>query len=153
MGGDSYDCRCSTRRTNCHDNGNGSATCDEETVCDTCYTPKKCDTCEKRACDTCYDTCPVYDDWCTAQSYEWPIVNTKTNTGSDLRPAWPGLTAGVLQRLERSESYAVKLANSDDVWTYHPSNEGEYVRFAGHEGNLRISYTRAGTVSILGPAE
>jgi hypothetical protein len=150
IGGEPEKCKCKTKRT-CIDNGNGSATCDEEESCETCYTKKTCDKCPKEVCETCYEKCPVFDDWCTAKSHEWPVINTKTTSGSDLHPVWAGLVAvGNLQRIERTESYAIKLANGDRFWPYSPSSENEYIRLVGSKDGLRISYTNAGTVSILG---
>ncbi len=147
-GGDSYDCRC-TERESCRDNGNGSATCTTTRSCDTCYTPKSCDTCYQEKCDTCYDQCPVYDDWCTYQYYDWPEIQHAEEHGSGIDVKWPGLQVrGTDQRLDRAEEYRVQFTDGEHHWTLKPVTYNEYKLYPVGTRH-RVEYSRAGQFQVL----
>jgi len=65
-----HDCRCSTT---CRDNRNGYSACSE--TCSTCY-----DSCYRIEHDTCYHQCPVNDEWCSYNYYEWSTIHTETRS-------------------------------------------------------------------------
>ncbi len=143
-GGDSYSCNCHPEE-HCSPNGNGSATCTTTESCSTCTTPRTCSSCSREECDTCYDQCPVYDDWCTGQFYEWVEIDHMEFQGHDLNPQWPGLRpVGDLQRLDRSEDFSTVFADGGDRrWTFHPESERAF-RLYPPGARYRVEYNRAG---------
>lgn len=114
----SYDCnptQCNCRQS-CSDLGNGYSSCQES--CSTCYS-----TCSRTEYDTCYDQCPVYDDWCTYRYYEWVFQDREVTQGNDHAVRWgTRLTANasIPQRILQSEEYNVVFSQADDTWTYRP---------------------------------
>lgn len=143
-GGDSYTCNCHSSES-CTSNGNGSADCTTTEECDTCTTPRSCSSCDREECDTCYDQCPVYDDWCTGQFYEWVEIDHAEFQAHDLNPRWPGLQShGPLQRVDQSEEYSTVFSAGDDRhWTFHPSSENEF-RAYPLRARYRVEYNHAG---------
>lgn len=118
----SVSCRCHDVRTgescseHCSSSGNGFSECEE--VCTPEY-EEECDSCTEY--DTCYDQCPTYDDWCTFQYYEWPVIRTESTQGTDLATlAWPALNvdphASSPQRIDRQETYTVVFRNDHGTW-------------------------------------
>ncbi len=147
----SYDCNCSSYECNCResckDNGNGFSTCTD--VCSTC---QKCSTCSKTEYDTCYDSCPVYKDWCKYDYYEWPIIKTMNTAGSKHDEHWPELEAfGPDQRINRTEKYEVEFLNEKKTTrSYHPSNLTDFARFQDG-ASWRIKVNRLHIVAPLNP--
>jgi hypothetical protein len=141
----SYECSC---RTTCSSNKNGFSTCTER--CSTC---SKCQTCSRTEYDTCYDSCPVYRDYCSYDYYKWDEINHETTQGSwDQKPAWGTLQATTsTQRLQKSESYTVKMKLSDiTVETYHPSSMSDYLKYTyGQYWNIRVN--KVGHIWVDGP--
>ena len=121
----SYDCNC---RTTCTDNKNGFSSCSES--CSTC---QRCSTCNRTEYDTCYDSCPVYKDYCTYDYYEWPIIQTLKTSGFEHNEHWPELAAnGVDQRLDQTEFYEVTFIEAKtgkENWTYRPKTLVEFKTF------------------------
>lgn len=112
-GGETYKCNC---RPDCRSNKNGSATCTEK--CDTCTKPRKCQTCTRTEYDTCYEKCPVFDDYCSYKYYTWSALKRDKREGTDHAPVWPGLTTtSNTQRIQRSERYSVQFDGGDRNWT------------------------------------
>ena len=50
---------------------------------------------------------PVYADNCTFDTWEWHSAGELTVSGGEDPPRWPDLMPGPLDRLVRSETYAV----------------------------------------------
>lgn len=147
-GGDSYSCNC---RDVCTDNGNGFASCHQE--CDTCTTPRTCQTCYNRECDTCYNQCPVYEDWCSYDYHEWPVVQRDSTSGNDLEVSPPSLRAhGPDQRLDVNERYEVRFTDGEDNWTLRPDARNEFTRYPP-DARWRIKVNRAGQVWPLRPLQ
>jgi hypothetical protein len=152
-GGDSYECNCQRScSTSCSPNGNGSASCSEScsNSCSTCTTPRVCQTCSRTECDTCYDQCPVFVDWCQYHYYQWDTLQHLRNEGWGHGAVWPDLTAsGPLQRLNDNEEYAVRFndLHSERTWrrTY-PFTRYEGFNIGQH---WDVEWTRAGGFTIL----
>lgn len=144
-GGDSYSCNCSR---SCSSNDNGTATC--STSCSTCYTPKSCSTCSRTEYDTCYDQCPIHENWCTYQYYRWDAIQQKTVGGTDQKLFWPGLQSiGDLQRLVRHQKFSVVFheVDGDRQWKTEP-DESTYLQY-GKDAAYQAEWTRAGSFKIL----
>jgi hypothetical protein len=148
---ESYQCNCrscncsESCRESCTDNGNGTESCSESCTqtCDEC-----CDTCTREVCRTCYDQCPVYDDWCSYDWYDWPVVNHATTSGADLNVYAPALQArGSDQRLIETTRFDVRFTADEDEWSYRPSNVADFRRFS--PARWRIKVNRAGQVQPL----
>lgn len=153
-----YDCNPHSVPCNCHEvsagescsehcssSGNGFSECEE--VCTPEYV-EQCDSCTEY--DTCYEQCPTYDDWCSYQYYEWPIIRTESTHGTDLATlAWPALDVDPNpsnpQRLDRQETYTVVFRNDHGTWEiqttlvdfrrYH--TDDTWVIEVNHAGNAR----------------
>jgi ribosomal protein L32 len=134
-----HDCNC---RNVCTDNGNGYSTCNQE--CSTCY-----DSCDKTVYDTCYDQCPVYDQWCEYDYYAWPTILEKTTSGSDHNVRWPDMpTPKKLQRIKSKEKYKVVFSGEDDSWDIAPGNVEEF-KIYKQGARWKIKVNRAGKVEPL----
>lgn len=135
----SRQCNCRTIaptcRTTCTDNGNGFSTCSEScsgggTTCDTCREP--CGSHEE--CSTCYDQCPVYDEWCEFDYYTWPTIDTERTQGHDHNMYEPDLEVQenppAPQRIVREHTYQVTFENDEgEEWEYEPEGVGDFNRF------------------------
>lgn len=155
-GGSSYSCNCRRScRTSCSSNRNGSASCSESCSesCSTCTTPRRCSTCSRRRCDTCYDQCPVYEDWCRYRYHQWDRMAQQRTAGEGRECAWPALEAhGPLQRIQADERYTVRFddTGSPRTWT----RDYDYARYEGFEvgQRWRVGWTRAGGFTLRGRA-
>ena len=156
-GGTSYSCNC--RRscsTRCSSNRNGAATCSEScsTSCATCTTPRVCSTCSRTECDTCYDQCPVYEDWCRYRYHQWDELRRLRTAGEGTVCVWPALDATTpLQRLHSEEHYTVRFddTRSDRRWVRTYDDYARYARFETGQ-RWRIEWTRAGGFNLKGRA-
>lgn len=136
-----HDCNCTNQCTN---QNNGYSRC--ERVCSTCY-----DTCYRTEHDTCYHQCPVYEDWCSYDYYEWPVIKQKGSNGDDHKVWWPEMKmTGPHQRIDKHESYEVHFAKGNDHWEYTPQSLGDFKRFI-QKTPWRIKVNRAGMVWPLNP--
>lgn len=152
-GGDSYSCNCSRScSTSCTSQRNGSARCREtcRRTCDTCRTPRRCSTCYRTECSTCFDQCPTWAQWCSYRYHRWDVMNRGYTQGDDHAARWPGLQAnGERERLERTETYRVDFADtaSHRTWQITP-DFARYETF--HVGErYRVEWTRAGSFTVL----
>lgn len=129
-----HDCSC---HTSCRSSGNGYSQCHE--ICSTCY-----DTCSRTEYDTCWDQCPVYDDWCSYDYYEWSTLDTETTSGSDHNVRWGSrFTAdeSIPQRILRTEHYTVLFGYEEDQWTYTASSLTDFLRFnSGSSWDVETNY-------------
>lgn len=135
----SEECNC---RETCSDNGNGYATC--TTTCSTCS--HACGSHEE--CDTCYEQCPVYDDWCSYSYYTWPTIDREVTSGRDHTPYYGDrlqAVPGANQRLAHSQIFEVHFADGDDHWDYTPETLEDYVRF-DPQADWLIEVNRVGNV-------
>jgi hypothetical protein len=147
----SYECNCSSSpcncSTKCSDNGNGFSTCSES--CSTC---RSCSTCSRTEYDTCYDSCPVYKDWCSYDYYEWPVIQTLNTAGATHDERWPVLEAvGADQRLDRVEVYDVSFVDVKDpkeTWSYKPTGLTEFQKFDTNQ-TWRLKVNRLRIVAPL----
>lgn len=155
-GGDSYSCRChESCRTSCSSNRNGSATCSEScsTSCDTCYTPRRCDTCSRTVCDTCYDQCPTIVNWCNYRYHQWDTLDQHALDRHDNQPVWPSppfVAQHSLQRVDREESYNVQFVDDEDVtrrWDRGYTAE-QFVMFQMNQ-RWHVRYTHAGSFELV----
>ncbi|MBN1219474.1 MAG: zinc ribbon domain-containing protein [Anaerolineae bacterium] len=70
----------------------------------------------------------VFADWCKYTVDEWRQVDEVSQSGNDLNPHWPPVSAlNQNQREgERSEDYEVIFNAEDGQYTYHPDSEAEF---------------------------
>ena len=153
-GGDSYSCNCSPScSTSCTSQRNGSARCRRtcRRVCDTCRTPRRCSTCYRTVCSTCWDQCPTMEQWCRYRYHQWDVVNQGHTQGDGHTARWPDLQAnGDRERLERTETYRVNFADTASTRTWQVVPDfGRYETFNVGE-RYRVEWTRAGGFSVLG---
>lgn len=145
----SEDCNCrESCSTSCSDNGNGYSTCNE-----TCS--EICSTCEVACgshteCDTCYEQCTVYDEWCEYEYYTWITLTTQWTQGHCHNPFEPDLqiqdNPPSPQRIIREHQYLVTFKNDEgDTWEYAPENLTEFNHYAIDEHWL-IEVTHVGGV-------
>lgn len=138
----SYDCRphdCACH-THCVDLNNGYSRCEES--CSTCY-----DTCTRTEYDTCYDQCPVYDDWCTYNYHTWDKIDEEITSGSS-DPYWGSRLSAdhsIPQRIMSTERYVVVFSDDDDDWSYSPENLREFSSFSKND-RWRVDVNYAGMV-------
>jgi hypothetical protein len=132
-----YECNC---HESCTDLDNGFSSC--TTSCSTCY-----QTCERTEYDTCYDQCDVYEDWCSYDYYEWPVIATKKTHGDTHEVYWPDLEADTTlnQRLQKRQAYQVVFNGTEEQWTLKPSSLGEFKLYTPGDRWL-IDYNRAGMI-------
>lgn len=126
---ESYKCNCKTVEYGCHDvcvdQKNGFSKCHEA-----CSEREECSTCSRTVYDTCHEQCPVYDDWCSYDYYEWKHVTTQVTAGTSHDEHWGTLKAdGPTQRVDPSEKYTVSFVRDPDSWTYSPRSLGDFKRF------------------------
>lgn len=151
-GGDTYSCRCrNVCRRSCSSNRNGSARCSEtcRESCSTCTHPRRCSTCTRTVCDTCYDTCPVFEQWCSYRYHRWDEIVRRRLDGRGQTCAWPDVQAhGELQRVESSERYDVRFDDTESRRTWARTYDyGTYSRF--DEGQRwRTEWTHAGGFTL-----
>ena len=157
--GRSYDCRCHQECSNSTtSNRNGSATvsrsCDN--VCDTCTEPEVCDRCPRHTCDTCYDSCPVYEDWCRYHYRTWDRTWEGRLDGWSHEARWPEVPEGAVAGIAGDPShvvaeaeYAVRFEDTSSPRSWRRTYP--YERFQRFElGDLyRVEWTRAGGFDIL----
>jgi len=109
---------CRIDRSSCVADGAGGFDCNE--VCD-----EVCETCERTEYDTCYNPC--IEEYCGYKYDSWPLKDQNTLSGNGKNVRWPSLSAGFNQRLDRSESYSVKLTRSGGKTCSHsPGSESAY---------------------------
>lgn len=140
-----YECSCHNVEYGCHERcssrKNGFSSC--QTVCDT---RKECSTCDRTVYDTCYDSCPVYRDWCEYSYYGWPEVDRKVTSGTTSNVYWPSLEAGVDQKLETSETYKVVFTREEGSWEYSPPNLQAFSKFTTGD-SWKVRVRRAGVMT------
>ena len=135
-----YQCNCTT---SCTPNGNGYSTCRK--TCSRCNRY-----CTRQVTRYCYDQCPVYDDWCTYNYYDWPIIDTEKLSGpcTDQQRPWPTLKPRRRhQRIDKHERFPVTFQElkGNDTWTYHADSVIDCRTYVvGKKWKLRVN--RAGKV-------
>lgn len=140
-----YDCDCHEAcHEHCSSGHNGYARCRERCHlrCSTCYRPLPSTT----ECDTCYDQCPVYADWCSYTYEQWDVVNDATLRGTDHAPQRPALVAvDANHRTEDDLGFDVDFRGRDGAWSYRPANQTDYDRFTSG-ARWRVETNRAGMI-------
>ncbi|PIR93584.1 hypothetical protein COT97_05860 [Candidatus Falkowbacteria bacterium CG10_big_fil_rev_8_21_14_0_10_39_11] len=132
-------CNCKWVKTNkCTDLETGFEECDEEEQCEECFT----DTCYK----TCYDQCPVYDDWCSYDYHVWREIQRETTRGNDHNEYWHDLQPnGELQRMTQTSGYEVNFSVNEKEYSYEPEDSVDFARFnIGEPWQIRVN--RVGSV-------
>ncbi len=94
----------------------------------------------------------VYDDYCEFTAMGWIVVETVTETGSDMVPIWPSLNLNSDQREgEREESYRIFFAGDGETYTYTTTDEQLFRRAQpGTRWSLKIN--QLGGVQGLEPS-
>lgn len=97
-------------------------------------------------------TYEVYDDYCEYQTMQWVVVDTTTESGSDLNPAWPSPTLTGEQRLgEREEDYAITFSSDGTSFTYETTDTELFLQAKpGSEWILNVNQFNA--VQSIEPA-
>jgi hypothetical protein len=68
-------------------------------------------------------TYEVYDDYCEYTAMAWVVVETVTESGRDLSPAWPALNLLADQREgERNETYLIIFRDGGDSYRFTTTN-------------------------------
>lgn len=101
--------------------------------------------CGENCTTTQYIYCsdPVYDDWCSYDYYEWPVVHTKQILGYDHNTYWETYDLKENQRMQMIASYEVNFQTSDDHFQYKPSSTDDYKRFTtGDKWQLTVGRIR-----------
>ncbi len=170
-----YDCNCrSVCRTErscrdvCTSTGRRSSSCRNECT-DTQRCSPVCATCTRTVYDTCYHSCPDYDEMCDYQYPVWPTVNQATLTNVDHTPIRPSLNAmgnmpcvndpeilftnsGVSQCTVDELSFRVTFnAGEQGQYSLQPASQREYDRYRMGT-NWSAEYNHAGQFHVLGPA-
>jgi hypothetical protein len=145
---ETYSCNChEVCHTHCSSGRNGYARCSEscDDVCSTCTRSLPSTT----ECDTCYDQCPTYDDWCSFTYDTWPVIEHEELSGSGPTPLAPVLHPnGGDERESRATSYRVEMSDRDGRYAYTPVGLVDYDRF--HRGDRwHIRTNRAGMVEPI----
>ena len=100
---------------------------DSVKVCGTPYTVDQGDGTGKVVQDCYYE---VYDQACTYTMMTWQVVDTVSVEGADVRPYWPDVSLQTGQRQgQQTETYQVRLAAGEPVYTYVPQSEAEFTQF------------------------
>ena len=94
----------------------------------------------------------VYGDYCEFTAMDWIVVETVTETGSNMVPNWPSLNLDSDQREgEREESYRIFFTGDGDNFTYTTTDEGLFTRAQpGTRWTLKIN--QLGGVQGLEPS-
>ena len=115
--------------------------------------PHPCFCDKKGSCDTCYDQCAEYRDWCNYDYFEWPVSLTQVTSGTDPETYWPKLEAvGVDQRLQRIKEYKVVFQKTDnsDSYEYLAEDLLDFKRFnVGEYWRLRVGKLRTHNIEEL----
>ena len=99
--------------------------------------------------DCTYD---VYDDYCEYTAMAWVVVDTVTESGRNLSPAWPTLNLQSGQREgERSEAYIINFRDGGDTYRFTTTNAQLFTRAdIGSRWTLQIN--QLGGVQSIEPA-
>ncbi len=74
-------------------------------------------------------TYEVYDNYCEFTAMAWVAVETVTETGRDLAPAWPALSLLPDQREGgRNEVYVINFRDGSDTYRYTTSNLQDFLQ-------------------------
>jgi hypothetical protein len=129
-------CNCSN---SCTSNKNGFSTCSRS--CSTCYS-----SCSRTVYDTCYDQCPVYDNWCIYNYYSWDQVFSSKASGINHKVYWPKVPElKPLQRYHYEQSYGAIFKIEHDEWNFVTANVTEFNRY-NVKDVWKIKVNRAGSV-------
>jgi hypothetical protein len=168
----SYSCNCRTTRncttvcsTSCSSNRNGSSTC-RRSCSPSCSSSTSCSTCYRTEYDTCYHRCPDYDQMCSYQYPDWPVINQATLGNGNHTIVRPNLTANsglacvydnenlytsanATQCTEDSVNFNVSFdAGDTGHWSVQPSSLAEYNHYTTGS-SWRVEYNRAGSFRPL----
>lgn len=94
----------------------------------------------------------VYDDYCEYTKMAWVEVDSVTESGRDLSPAWPTLRLETDQREgERNEAYVINFRDGGDTYRFTTTNAQLFTRAdVGSSWTLQIN--QFGGVQSIEPA-
>lgn len=97
-------------------------------------------------------TYEVYDDYCEYTTMAWVVVDTVTESGRDLSPAWPTLNLETDQREgERSETYVINFSDGADTYRFTTTNVQLFMQAdIGSRWTLQIN--QLGGIQSIQPA-
>jgi len=95
----------------------------------------------------------VYDDYCEYTVMDWVVVDTVTETGQDLNPAWPFLNLASGQREGlRNEDYTITFRGDGETYTYTTTDSNLFMLAEpGSRWNLAVN--TFGAVQSIEPAD
>lgn len=115
--------------------------------------PHPCFCDNKGVCNTCYDQCDEYRDWCNYDYFEWPVFQTQVTSGTDHEVYWAKLIAvGVDQRIQNIKEYKVVFQKTDnsDSYKYAAEDLIDFKRFnVGEYWRLRVGKLRTHNIEEL----
>lgn len=95
----------------------------------------------------------VYDDYCEYTVMDWVVVDTVTETGQDLNPAWPFLSLTAEQREGlRNEDYTITFRGDGETYTYKTTDSTLFM-LAEPGSRWNLSVNTFGAVQSIEPAD
>jgi len=97
-------------------------------------------------------TYQVYDDYCEYEIMDWVVVDTISESGENLEPAWPVTNLTEDQRLgAREETYTIAFSDNGDSYTYTTSTD-ELFQIAEPGSVWLLEVNQLGGVQSIEPA-
>lgn len=98
-------------------------------------------------------TYQVYDDYCEYEIMDWVVVDTITESGDNLDPAWPVTNLTENQRLgARDETYSIVFTDNGDSYTYTTTTDDLFL-IAEPGSTWLLEVNQLGGVQSIEPAD
>ena len=98
-------------------------------------------------------TYQVYDDYCEYEIMDWVVVDTITESGDNLNPAWPVTNLTENQRLgARDETYSIVFTDNGDSYTYTTTTDDLFL-IAEPGSTWLLEVNQLGGVQSIEPAD
>ncbi|MEA3326920.1 MAG: zinc ribbon domain-containing protein [Chloroflexota bacterium] len=95
----------------------------------------------------------VYDDYCEYTVMDWVVVDTVTEIGQNLSPAWPFLSLADEQREGvRNEDYTITFRGDGETYTYKTTDSTLFM-LAEPGSRWNLSVNSFGAVQSIEPAD